>query len=72
MFAHTLAPSTERLSRLLELIDLSNGYIFLHILEKDYLAILGALQLQNVKIEKDLTFLYYHLPQAKALEFDIR
>lgn len=72
VFAHTLAPTTERLARLLELIDLSKGYIFLHILEKDYPAILEALKLQNMKIEKDLTFLYYHLPQAKALEYDNR
>lgn len=70
VFANTLAQSTERLTNLLKLIDLSKGYIFLHILEKDYLAISDALQLQNVKIEKSFVFLYYHLPQANALEFD--
>lgn len=70
VFAHTLAKSTERLSKLLQLIDLTKGYIFLHILEKDYSVISEALMLQNVQIEKDLAFLYYHLPQAVALEYD--
>lgn len=38
-------------------------------MEKDHPAILDALKVQNAEIEKDITFLYYHLPQS-ALDFE--
>lgn len=70
MFIATLAATGERLTQLLQLLDYSKTLKFVCMMKKDHPAVLEALRRQNVEIETNVDYLFFHLPREEALKFD--
>lgn len=71
-YCDTLNSSHDRLFRLLQLIDYSNGLIFLNIRTEIQPVIISALQKANVEIVYEYKQLLYYLSKEEALKLDVR
>lgn len=71
-YADTFNKSSDRLFRLLQLIDYSKGYTFQCIRPELRTVITDALEKVNVTIENVSDFLRYYLPKEEALKLDIQ
>lgn len=72
MYADTLSKSSKNLTRLLELLDYSQGYHFHGIRIELRQAVRDALHRANVDIEFGSSSLLYCLPKNEALKFDVQ
>lgn len=67
--ADTLNKSLDNLQRLLQLVDYSNGYVFLSVHSEHRQVFKDAFEKINVKIGYEYTSLLYHLARDKAVNF---
>lgn len=71
VFTYTVAATTDRLEKLLQLIDFTNGLKIHTVMSKDYAAILNVIKSKKLQLKYDLNNLLQHLPATDALKFDL-
>lgn len=71
MFTYTAATTSDRLGRLLQLLDFSKGLKIHTVMSKDYPAIINVIKSKNLQLKYDLNNLLQHLPATDALKFDL-
>lgn len=67
-----LSESNERLLILLDLLDYSNGFRFMHVRSKHYPVMSEIIKRKQLVLEYDCPNLLYYLPKERAIELQAK
>lgn len=71
LYIYTLAASSDRLQKLLQLVDFSHGLKIHTVMGKDHPAILNVINSKHLQLYENSETLLHYLPAAEALNFDL-